>query len=234
MGMRSGFIGSLRKTLRVAGCVLPGALVPPGAFAQASPATQVQVPGPRVAVHLPCRNVRLFDASVVRYLQPTSSGGGVPTYHGRISLSGTTWTVKVPAEAYGPQAPYQVRFSFRVEQGEAPPYEHLDAYHPALQVLTKSQAESLGYLARPGGVLNNACFLKVTIPAGQQLGSMPGTGGTLFRDVTDHWPVTVTLNGQYGLQIWYFQASGAFTKVGDFAIRLEACTPRTDNRYYCQ
>ena len=174
----------------------------------------------------PCDDVKLYHADVIRNNTPDKSYPSVPTYHGSISLDSTTWTVKVPAEAYSLGKPYLIRFEFRST------YHYPSVYHRALKVLTKSQALTLNYLYGSPPQTDH-CFVNVTAPNLQTIASMEGTTKH-YLEVTDDQPAMVTLGEQYGVDLWYFTPDGVFQKKGSYAIKLDSCEAKPDNRFACK
>jgi hypothetical protein len=225
--------------MRKSASLLASVLVPALAPGQTTTVVVPRPPGitiPKVVIPpgppTPCDSVTLYTASVVRNNKPDPTYYGAPTYYPKITLSLNTWTVAVPAEAYDLATPYLVRFTFK-KTGPV----LLDEYHPALTVLTPSQAAALFYIAGtpPQPV---TCFLKVTLPPGgmtfgRQVASMTSSING-WRDVTDDWPGEVPNGGQYGMQLWYFNSAGVFTKKGDWNIKLSTCTARPGDRFRCQ
>lgn len=199
--------------------------------------SQVRLPSTRVLrpirkLPLPCDNVTIQSASIVRNNKPVANYYSAPTYDDEPSLNAGIWTVTVPAEAFDLPTPYLARFIFTSSGG---PHDGLvfwlEAYHPALTVLTAEQANELHYT--PGTNNSGPCFIKVSTPAGRQVGSMRGHSLT-SHEVTDDWPGDVGRNGEYALQLWHFSTAGMLTKNGDYRIKLATCsTPSASNRFRC-
>jgi hypothetical protein len=176
----------------------------------------------------PCDDMVLYQATVVRNNKPAQQYFGAPEYYGKISLDGTAWNVKVPAEAYDLSSPYLIRFIIRTVK-----YWPV-VYHPALKVLTKAQAESLGYISSNSAAGSYDCFVKVTTPDGSSVASMYENIPNYSVHVTDDWPAEVTLGGQYGMELWYFKPDGVFTKKGSYTIKMGTCEAKPDDRFVCK